>query len=165
MSGLISPLLRKVTIRRYFLALSKLARIVSAGAEMRRCSSPFLSMYSPFLFSTPSFPPVDGLLSFLSRIDWRRLADRCLTAALFVAAVVHVLAVRLWANRGRLAPILRRLARFLETVASALPEPLSSDSPRPALIAALISAGDDAASIAKANRAVLVKRASRLGLL
>ena len=122
-------------------------------------------MYSPFLFSTPSFPPIDGLLSVLSRIDWRRLADRGITAGLFLVAVVHVLAVRLWANRGRLAPILRRLARFLETVASALPEPLSVDSPRPALIAALISAGDDAASIAKANRAVLAKRASRLGLL
>ena len=122
-------------------------------------------MHSPFLFSTPSFPPIDALLSVLPRIDWRRLADRCLTAVLFVAAIVHVLAVRLWANRGRLAPILRRLARFLETVASTLPEPLSADSPRPALIAALISAGDDAASIAKANRSVLVKRAIRLGLL
>lgn len=122
-------------------------------------------MYSPFLFSTPSFPPADALISAVSRIDWHRLGERCLMAVLFVAALAHAIALRLWQNRGRLAPMLRRIARFLETMANGLPEPLSSDSPRPALIAALIAAGEDAAAISKANRAALAKRASRLGLL
>lgn len=113
----------------------------------------------------PSFPPIDDAATLISRIDWQALAQRCLTAALVVAAVLHAVAVRLWAERGRLAPMLRRLAEALTALAARLPEPLTAASPRSALVAALTNAGQDPATLTKANRSALVARARRLALI
>ena len=43
--------------------------------------------------STPSFPPADDLLSWIETIDWAAIADRLLTAALYIVATCHALAV------------------------------------------------------------------------
>jgi len=115
--------------------------------------------------SRPAFPPVDDALAFLRGIDWPAVADRCLAALLLVVAVAHALAARLWAARGRLAPIIRRLADALAALAARLPEPLSAASPRAALIAALAAAGQSPAALAKASRPALVARARRLALI
>lgn len=113
----------------------------------------------------PSFPPIDDAAAFISRVDWAAIAQRCLAAALVVAAVVHALALRLWAHRGRLAPMLRRLAAALTALADRLPEPLTAASPRAALVAALADAGQDPAALAKASRPALITKARRLALI
>jgi hypothetical protein len=122
-------------------------------------------MLSPSLYQRPAFPPVNDALALLRRIDWPAVADRCLAALLLVAAVVHALTARLWAERGRLAPMIRSLAVALAALADRLPEPLSAASPRPALIAALTAAGQDPAALAKAGRPALLARARRLSLI
>jgi hypothetical protein len=43
--------------------------------------------------STPSFPPADDLLSWIESTDWSAIADRLLTAALYIAAICHALVV------------------------------------------------------------------------
>jgi hypothetical protein len=113
----------------------------------------------------PSFPPVDDALASLQQIDWAALGDRLIDGALLVAAIVHTLTTRLWAQRGRLAPMLRRLADALTALAARLPEPLTAVSPRAALVAALADAGQDPAALAKASRPALVARARRLDLI
>lgn len=64
----------------------------------------------------PSFPPIDDAAAALAAVDWRALADRLISAALLVAAVIHTLAVRL-------APIaaaaLRALADRIDRPAAA----------------------------------------------
>lgn len=116
-------------------------------------------------YRQPAFPPISDALRYVGRFDWPALADRCLTALLLVAAVAHALAIRLWAERGRLAPMIRRLATALAALADQLPEPLNAASPRPALIAALTAAGQDPAALAKAGRPALLARARRLSLI
>lgn len=113
----------------------------------------------------PSFPPIDDALALVARVDWSALARRCSAAALVVVAVIHALAARLWANRGRLAPMLRRLSDALAALAARLPEPLTAASPRAALVAALADAGQDSAALAKASRSALLARARRLALI
>lgn len=122
-------------------------------------------MLAPSLYQRPAFPPADDALALLQRVDWRAVADHCLAALLLVAAVAHALTARAWAARGRLAPMLRRLADALAALAARLPEPLSAASPRPALIAALAAAGQDPAALAKAGRPALLARARRLALI
>ena len=122
-------------------------------------------MLAPSLYQRPAFPPVDDALTLLRRIDWPAVADRCLAALLLVAAVAHALTARLWAERGRLAPMLRRLADAVAALAARLPEPLSAASPRAALVAALAANGQPAAALAKASRAALLARARRLALI
>jgi hypothetical protein len=117
------------------------------------------------LYQQPAFPPISDALRYVGRINWPALADRCLAALLLVAAVAHALAIRLWAERGRLAPMNRCLATTLAALADRLPEPLSAASPRPALIAALTAAGQDPAALAKAGRPALLARARRLSLI
>ena len=121
-------------------------------------------MLAPSLRS-PSFPPLSDLIEALSSLPWEAIASRALEALLFSLALCHALAARLWQQRGRLAPLLRSVASWLERLASALPEPVSSSSPRALLIEALIEAGEKAPALAKASRSALLKRASRLGLL
>ena len=117
------------------------------------------------LYQRPAFPPIDDALASLQRVNWQAVADRTMAALLLVAAVAHAGAVRLWAHRGRLAPMLRRLADALAAVAARLPEPLSAASPRAALIAALAAAGQPTATLAKASRPALLARARRLALI
>lgn len=114
---------------------------------------------------SPSFPPLFDLIEALSSLPWEAIAFRALSALLFSLALCHALASRLWQARGRLAPLLRSVASWLESFAASLPEPLSSSSPRALLIEALIDAGEKAPALAKASRSVLLRRASRLGLL
>jgi hypothetical protein len=116
-------------------------------------------------YQAPAFPPVSDALRYVGRIDWPALADRSLAALLLVAAIAHALTARLWAERGRLAPMIRRLAAALAALADRLPEPLSAASPRPALIAALTAAGQNPAALAKAGRPALLARARRLALI
>lgn len=125
----------------------------------------FLIMLAPSFYQRPAFPPVSDALASLQRVDWPALADRTIGALLLVAAVAHALTARLWAARGRLAPMLRWLADALAAVAARLPEPLSAASPRAALIAALTAAGQPAATLAKASRPALLARARRAGLI
>ena len=101
----------------------------------------------------------------LSSLPWEAIGSRALSALLFSLALCHALASRLWQQRGRVAPLLRSLASALERIASSLPEPLSSSSPRILLIEALTEAGESSSSLLKASRSALLKRASRLGLL
>lgn len=115
--------------------------------------------------ASPSFPPLSDLIEALSSLPWEAMASQALEALLFSLALCHALAARLWQARGRLAPLLRSAASSLERLASALPEPLSSASPRALLIEALIEAGEKAPALAKASRSALLRRASRLGLL
>jgi hypothetical protein len=122
-------------------------------------------MLAPSFYQRPAFPPVSDVVAMLQRIDWPAVADRCLAALLLVAAVAHALTARAWAERGRLAPMLRRLADALAALAARLPEPLSAASPRPALVAALAATGQDPAALAKASRAALLARARRLALI
>lgn len=124
-----------------------------------------LIMLAPSFYQRSTFPPVDDALTALQRIDWAALGDRCLSALMMTAAVIHALTVRLWAARGRLAPAARYLSAALAALADRLPEPLNSASPRAALIDALISADQPAAPLAKASRAALVARARRLALI
>jgi hypothetical protein len=121
-------------------------------------------MLAPSL-RAPSFPPLSDALEALASLPWERIASAALEALLFSVALCHALAARLWRERGRLSPFLRALASWLERLASALPEPLSSASPRALLIEALIEAGESSSSVAKASRSALLRRASRLGLL
>jgi len=118
-----------------------------------------------FVYQEPAFPPISDALRYVGRINWPSLAARCLAALLLVAAVVHALTARLWAERGRLAPMIRSLAVALAALADRLPEPLSAASPRPALIAALTAAGQDPAALAKTGRPALLARARRLSLI
>jgi len=113
----------------------------------------------------PSFPPMNDALAALARVDWRNVAQQCLTVAMLAAAACHAITTRAWANRGRLAPIMRNAAAALNALAARLPEPLSAASPRPALIAALIDSGCNAATVRKANRPALVSRARAAGLI
>jgi len=113
----------------------------------------------------PSFPPLSDAAERIASLPWEAIASASLEALLFSLALCHALASRLWQQRGRLAPLLRSLASALERLASSLPEPLSSSSPRALLIEALTEAGEASSSLAKASRSALVKRASRLGLL
>lgn len=117
------------------------------------------------VYQRPAFPPVDDALALLQRTDWPAVADHCLAALLLVAAVAHALTARLWAERGRLAPMIRRLAAALAALSDRLPEPLSAASPRAALVAALAANGQPAAALAKASRAALLARARRLALI
>ena len=121
-------------------------------------------MLAPSLRS-PSFPPLSDLIEALSSLPWEAIASRALEALLFSMALCHALASRLWQERGRLAPLLRSVASWLERLAASLPGPLSSASPRVLLIEALTQAGESSSSLAKASRSALLKRASRLGLL
>ena len=114
---------------------------------------------------SPSFPPIDDIAALARRIDWAAAADRAITGLMIVAAVVQILTARLWAERGRLAPLLRRFAAALIALTDRLPEPLTADAPRAALLAALIAAGHDSPALAKANRLALVARARRAGLI
>ena len=114
---------------------------------------------------SPSFPPLSDTAEALSSLPWEAIGSRALSALLFSLALCHALASRLWQQRGRVAPLLRSLASALDGLASSLPEPLSSSSPRAQLIYALIDAGEPASSLMKASRPALVKRASRLGIL
>ena len=114
---------------------------------------------------SPSFPPLSDAVEALSSLPWEAIGSRALSALLFSLALCHALASRLWQQRGRVAPLLRSLASALDGLASSLPEPLSSSSPRAQLIYALIDAGEPASSLVKASRPALVKRASRLGIL
>lgn len=66
----------------------------------------------------PSFPPIDDLAATLRRIDWPAVADRLLSAAMFVTAVLHALAVRI---RPHLASMLRALADRLAPVVEPVP--------------------------------------------
>ena len=113
---------------------------------------------------SPSFPPLSDTAEALSSLPWEAIGSRALSALLFSLALCHALASRLWQQRGHVAPLLRSLASALDGLASSLPEPLSSSSPRAQLIYALIDAGEPASSLMKASRPALVKRASRLGL-
>ena len=113
---------------------------------------------------SPSFPPLSDAVEALSSLPWEAIGSRALSALLFSLALCHALASRLWQQRGHVAPFLRSLASALDGLASSLPEPLSSSSPRAQLIYALIDAGESASSLMKASRSALVKRASRLGL-
>jgi len=116
-------------------------------------------------YQPPAFPPVSDALRYVGRINWPAVADRSVAALLLVAAIIHALTARLWAERGRLAPAIRRMATALAALADQLPEPLSAASPRPALIAALTAAGQDPAALAKAGRPALLARARRLALI
>lgn len=122
-------------------------------------------MLAPSAYQRPAFPPIDDALASIQRIDWPAVADRITSALLLVAAVAHALTARLWAARGRLAPVLRRMADALASVAARLPEPLSTASPRAALIAALTATGQPAAALAKTSRPALLARARRAGLI
>lgn len=113
----------------------------------------------------PSFPPIDDAAALVSRIDWAAIAQKGLAVALVVAAVFHAIALRLWAHRGHLAPMLRRLVAALTVLADRLPEPLTAASPRAALVAALADAGQDPAALAKSSRPALVTKARRLALI
>ena len=121
-------------------------------------------MLAPSLRS-PSFPPLEEPLAALAALPWERFASAALEALLFSVALCHALALRLWQERGRLAPLLRSVAALLERLATSLPEPLSEASPRALLIEALSQAGESSSSLAKASRSALLKRAARLGLL
>lgn len=101
----------------------------------------------------------------LSLIQWKDFFQRCAEFSLLIVAIFHALIVRLWANRGRLAPTLRKMAKILNSLASSLPEPLSAESPRSALIAALIDAGQSPATLSKANQTTLISKARRLSLI
>ena len=72
------------------------------------------SFYAP----SPAFPPVDFIVS----LPWRKLGQAAITALLTIAAVCHVLALRLWAHRGRMKPALVAVARFLLALADKLPD-------------------------------------------
>jgi hypothetical protein len=134
--------------------------------EAQRCAPVILFLIMQTAFnSRPAFPPVDDALAALARIDWRNVAQQCLTVALVAAAACHAISARAWANRGRLAPMLRNAAAALDALAARLPEPLSAQSPRPALIAALIDSGCNAAMVRKANRQTLISRARKAGLI
>lgn len=113
---------------------------------------------------SPAFPPLSDAAEAIASLPWKRIGAAILSAILFSVAFLHVVIVRLWRNRGRLAPILRRIAAALSALADRLPEPLSAASPRPVLLSALMDAGHDAASLTKASRAALVNRARRAGL-
>jgi hypothetical protein len=70
------------------------------------------------LYVPPSFPPVD----FIGSLPWRKIGQVLLTAVLVIAAVCHALTFRLWAQRGRIRPLLVAVARFLLTLAGRLPD-------------------------------------------
>jgi hypothetical protein len=55
-------------------------------------------------------------------MPWRKVGQALLTAVLVIAAVCHVLALRLWAQRGHIRPLLVAGARFLLTLADRLPD-------------------------------------------
>jgi len=76
--------------------------------------------------SFTSFPPISEPLAALSQIDWLKVRHKCLTSlqtvitvAIWIAAVIHVIAHRLsqptatprvWA---RISPVLARVFRFI----------------------------------------------------
>lgn len=137
---------------------------VCSRREIASLFSALLIMLAPSLRS-PSFPPLEEPLAALAALPWERFASAALEALLFSVALCHALALRLWQERGRLAPLLRSVAALLERLAASLPEPLSEASPRALLIEALSQAGESSSSLAKASRSALLKRAARLGLL
>lgn len=157
--------LRNVSIRRGRPPSLPLLSIVCArGERSPPLFSALLIMLAPSLRS-PSFPPLEEPLAALAALPWERFASAALEALLFSVALCHALALRLWQERGRLAPLLRSAAALLERLAASLPEPLSEASPRALLIEALSQAGESSSSLAKASRSALLKRAARLGLL
>lgn len=111
-----------------------------------------------------SFPPVDALISAAQSADWSAIMRRTIAAVMIAAAVCQALVSRAWQHRGRMAPMLRKLAAALAALADRLPEPLSASSPRPALIAALVANGQQRNTVAKLNSAALARKAAAAGL-
>jgi hypothetical protein len=70
------------------------------------------------LYVPPSFPPVD----FIASLPWRKIGQALLTAVLVITAVCHALALRLWAQRGRIRPLLVAMAQALLSAAESLPD-------------------------------------------
>jgi hypothetical protein len=70
------------------------------------------------LYVPPSFPPVD----FIGSLPWRKIGQALLTAVLVIAAVCHALALLLWAQRGRIRPLLVAMAQALLKAAESLPD-------------------------------------------
>ena len=90
--------------------------------------------------STPSFPPADDLLSWIETTDWSAIADRLLTAVLYIAATCHALVVLA-------AP---HVAAALRTVAAKLEH--TSTAPAPSLGATVqrrLAAGESQRSVAR----------------
>ncbi len=129
------------------------------------CPLASLAVLAPSPLRSPSFPPLSDAIETIASLPWQAIASRSLEALLFALALCHALALRLWQERGRLAPFLRSVAALLERLAASLPEPLSEASPRALLIESLEEAGERSSSLAKASRSALLKRAARLGLL
>lgn len=120
-----------------------------------------LSLPSP----SPAFPPVSDVVARLRSLPWGRIGSFLLTAVLTVAAFVYVTASLAWQNRGRLAPILRRLAAWLQTLADSLPaEPLTAESPRALFISRLETMGENVKTLRKLSTVRLVSLAQRRGL-
>jgi hypothetical protein len=69
--------------------------------------------------STPSFPPADDLLNWIETTDWAAIADRLLTAALYIVATCHALTVL---AAPHVAAALRAIAARLDRT-SAAPAP------------------------------------------
>jgi hypothetical protein len=88
--------------------------------------------------AAPSFPPIDDAVAALAAVDWRALADRLISAALLVAAVIHALAVRL---APVVAAALRALADRLDRPAAAAPAAPVDARTVPELRAAARAAG------------------------
>lgn len=114
--------------------------------------------------SSPSFPPVDALISAIQGADWAAIMRRAITAAMIAAAICQTLTVRLWHHRGHLAPMLRKAAALLAAAADRLPEPLSASSPRAVLIAAMIANGAPQRSVSRLATPALVRRCQAAGL-
>jgi hypothetical protein len=66
--------------------------------------------------STPSFPPADDLLSWIETTDWAAIADRLLTAALYIVATCQALAVL---AAPHVATALRAIAARLDRTSAA----------------------------------------------
>lgn len=52
--------------------------------------------------NTPSFPPFDDAITYLSKVDWHKQLQRIIIVVAFVAAVVTIVAQRVaqWYNNG-----------------------------------------------------------------
>lgn len=112
----------------------------------------------------PSFPPVDAAVAALMAVNWRAVGRRVFAAVLTAAAIAHALSMRAWHHRGRLAPMLRKMAIVCASLADRLPEPLSASSPRHLLIAALVANGADQRAVSRKNTAALITAARSAGL-
>lgn len=65
--------------------------------------------------NTPSFPPLDDAISYLSKVDWHKQLQRIIMIVAFVAAVVTVVANRLaqWYTNGGKSQIVTVYNNFI----------------------------------------------------